>query len=65
MTYSSASLDDAINYYDQALSDLDSGRDDSARIKLEQAKQIFQQCQGTHAEAKNWLAKTNQKLSEI
>ncbi len=65
MTYGSASFNDAINYYNQALSDLDNGLDDSARSKLEQAQQIFQECQGTHAAANSWLAKTNQKLSEI
>ena len=63
--YGSGTFEDAQNYYNQAQSDLDNGRDDSARSKLAQAKQIFQQCLGTHAEAKDWLAKTNQRLREI
>lgn len=65
MTYSSGSLDDGINLYNQAVNDIDSGRDDSARFKLQQAQQIFQQCRGTHVAANDWLRKTNQKLGEI
>ena len=43
MTYGSFSIDDAIKYYNQAISDLANGRDDIARSKLEQAQQIFEE----------------------
>jgi hypothetical protein len=63
--YGSDTFEDAVNYYHQAKSDFENGQDESARSKLAQAKQIFQQCLGTHAEAKTWLAKTNQLLSQV
>jgi outer membrane protein assembly factor BamD (BamD/ComL family) len=65
MTYGSGSFNEAINSYNQGVSDLDNGRYESARSKLEFAKQTFQACQGTHSDARDWLDKTNIKLSQI
>jgi len=65
MSYGSGSLNDGIKFYNEAVNDIGSGRDDSARSKLQQAQQIFQQCRGTDSEADDWLRKTNQKLGEI
>lgn len=65
MTYDLASLKDGIDLYNQAVNEINNGRDDSARPKLEDAKQFFQLCEGTHSAAKDWLAKTIEKLGEI
>ncbi len=65
MTYGSGSLEYGKELYNEAESDIDSGRHGIARSKLQQAQQIFQQCRGTHVAANDWLRKTNQKLGEI
>lgn len=63
--YSEGSFKRAINYYDEAVNDINNGRHDIARGKLEIAKQIFEQCREEHREAQNWIDKTNKKLSQI
>jgi hypothetical protein len=65
MTYGSGSLEYGKELYNEAVNDIGSGRDDSARSKLQQAQQIFELCRGTDSEADDWLRKTNQKLGEI
>jgi hypothetical protein len=64
MSYDTGSIQQGITLFNEEAQDLDNGRSDSGRSKLQQAQQFFERCKDTHAEAKSWLAKTNQKLSE-
>jgi hypothetical protein len=64
MSYDTGSIQQGITIFNEEAQDLDNGRSDSGRSKLQQAQQFFEQCKDTHAEANSWLAKTNQKLSE-
>jgi hypothetical protein len=64
MSYDMGSIEQGIAFFNEVSQDISNGRSDSDRSKLQQAKQIFEQCKDTHAEAKDWLAKTNQKLSK-
>lgn len=63
MTYDSGEMGRGIALFNEGSDDIDNARSGSGRSKLQQAKQIFEQCQDTHPEAKSWLAKTIQKLS--
>ena len=65
MSYDTGSIQEAITLFNEGAEDIDNARFDSGRSKLQEARQNFEQCQHTHAEAKSWLAKTNQKLSNI
>jgi|GEM_PF-2544838 hypothetical protein len=64
MSYDTGSIQQGIALFNEGSQDINNGRSDSGRSKLQEAQQIFEQCKDTHAEAKSWLAKTNQKLSE-
>jgi hypothetical protein len=65
MSYDTGSIQQGITLFNnEEAQDLDNGRSDSGRSKLQQAQQFFERCKDTHAEANSWLAKTNQKLSE-
>lgn len=65
MTYDTGSIEQGIILFTEGVEDLNEGRSESGQSKLQQAKRIFEDCKDTHPEAKSWLAKTNQKLSEI
>jgi hypothetical protein len=63
MGYSTNTIQEGIELFNEGSRDIDNGRSESGRSKLQQAQEIFELCKDTHAEAKSWLAKTIQKLS--
>jgi hypothetical protein len=66
MNYDSDSLRRAQELFDEGVSDIENGFYGSGRSKLEEARQIYISCKGTHpVQANAGLAKTNQKLSQI
>lgn len=63
--YYTGSIQDGIALFHEGVEHINNARSDSGRSKLQEAKRIFELCKDTDAEAKSWLAKTNQELSNI
>jgi len=63
--YYTGSIEDGIALFHEGVKHINNARSDTGRSKLQQAKRIFELCKDTDLEAKSWLVKTNQELSNI